>query len=77
MDLLNVASKPLRGMGGFYAMALDTIVFIGRRPFAWREFLLQCWFITRVSVVPALMLAVPFTAGSVHAQCAASGLRGG
>jgi phospholipid/cholesterol/gamma-HCH transport system permease protein len=54
-------SKPLRSIGGFYAMALDTFVLIPRRPFAWRELLLQCWFITRVSVLPALLLAVPFT----------------
>ncbi|WP_413467605.1 MlaE family ABC transporter permease [Mycobacterium sp. RTGN3] len=51
----------MRGVGDFYAMALDTLVAIPRRPFAWREFLLQCWFIARVSLVPALLLAVPFT----------------
>lgn len=61
VNVVSVASKPLRGIGDFYAMALDTLMAIGRRPFAWKEFLLQCWFITRVSVVPALMLAVPFT----------------
>jgi len=61
MALQDVAMKPLRGVGGFYAMALDTLIAIPRRPFALREFLLQCWFITRVSVVPSLMLAVPFT----------------
>jgi len=43
------------------AMALDTVVAIPRRPLAWREFFLQCWFIARVSVVPALLLAMPFT----------------
>jgi phospholipid/cholesterol/gamma-HCH transport system permease protein len=61
MALQNLAMKPLRGVGGFYAMALDTLVTIPRRPFAAREFLLQCWFIARVSVLPALLLAVPFT----------------
>jgi len=53
--------KPVRAIGDFYAMALDTLVLVARRPFAWREFLLQCWFIARVSVLPALLLAVPFT----------------
>lgn len=52
---------PLRALGGFYAMTLDTFMLMPRRPFAWRELLLQCWFITRVSVLPALLLAVPFT----------------
>lgn len=61
MPIPNLAIKPLRGVGEFYAMALDTLVAIPRRPFAWREFWLQCWFVARVSVVPALMLAVPFT----------------
>lgn len=51
MTLQNLAMKPLRGVGGFYAMALDTLVAIPRRPFAWREFWLQCWFIARVSTL--------------------------
>jgi phospholipid/cholesterol/gamma-HCH transport system permease protein len=55
------ASKPVRALGGFFAMALDTLVTIPRRPFAWREFLEQSWFVARVSLVPTLMLAIPFT----------------
>lgn len=55
------AAKPVRALGGFYAMALDTLVAIPRRPFAWREFLFQSWFVARVSLVPTLMLAIPFT----------------
>lgn len=42
-------------------MALDTFALMPRRNFAWREFFLQCWFIARVSIFPALLLAVPFT----------------
>lgn len=55
------AAKPLRALGGFFAMALDVLVLIPRRPFAWREFLLQAWFVARVSMMPTLMLAIPFT----------------
>ncbi|WP_208103600.1 ABC transporter permease [Mycolicibacterium sp. CBMA 226] len=55
------AARPFRAIGGFFAMALDTLVLIPRRPFAWREFLLQSWFVARVSLVPTLMLAIPFT----------------
>jgi phospholipid/cholesterol/gamma-HCH transport system permease protein len=54
-------AKALRGLGDFYATALDALILIPRRPFAWREFLLQSWFIARVLIVPALLLAVPFT----------------
>ena len=57
---LSPAVIPLRALGDFFAMALDTLVLIPRRPFAWREFLLQCWFLTRVSVLPAMLLALPF-----------------
>lgn len=56
-----VASQPIRALGGFFAMALDTLVLMFRRPFAWRELVLQTWFVARVSIVPTLLLAVPFT----------------
>jgi hypothetical protein len=41
-------------------MTLDTFVCISRPPFAWREFLTQNWFVARVSLLPTIMLAVPF-----------------
>ena len=53
--------KPLRAVGDFYAQTLDTLVAMFKPPFAWREFLLQTWFVARVSIVPTLMLAIPFT----------------
>lgn len=56
----DLVAKPFRGLGGFFAMALDTFVCMLSRPFAWREYLLQTWFVARVSMVPALMLAIPF-----------------
>jgi phospholipid/cholesterol/gamma-HCH transport system permease protein len=55
------AFKPVRAAGGLFAMALDTLIAIPKRPFAWREFLIQSWFVARVSLLPTLMLAVPFT----------------
>jgi phospholipid/cholesterol/gamma-HCH transport system permease protein len=53
-------AKPVRGVGGFFAMSLDTLVQFGHPPFAWREFLHQSWFVARVSVAPAIGLAIPF-----------------
>jgi phospholipid/cholesterol/gamma-HCH transport system permease protein len=53
--------KPLGAVGGFFAMALDALMLIPSGPFAWREFLLQSWFVARVSLLPTLMLAIPFT----------------
>lgn len=53
--------KPIRDIGDFFAMSLDTVVQMFRPPWAWREFLLQSWFVARVSLVPTIMLAIPFT----------------
>jgi phospholipid/cholesterol/gamma-HCH transport system permease protein len=54
------AWKPAAAVGGFFAMALDVLVLIPRKPFAWREFVGQAWFVARVSLLPAVMLAVPY-----------------
>lgn len=55
------AAKPARALGDFFAMCLDTLVQMFRPPWAWREFLLQSWFVARVSMAPTLLLAIPFT----------------
>jgi len=44
-------AKPFRGLGGFFGMALDTFVCMFQRPFAWREYLLQTWFVAQVHPV--------------------------
>src|ERR1700737_128966 len=54
-------SKPLRSLGEFFRMTWETLTLIPRRPFAWREFLIQSWFVARVALLPTLMLAIPFT----------------
>ncbi|WP_123023616.1 MlaE family ABC transporter permease [Mycolicibacterium stellerae] len=55
------AATPFTGVGKFFAMALDTFVFMFKPPFALREMLEQAWFVARVSLVPTLMLSIPFT----------------
>lgn len=55
------ALTPVRAIGDFFAMSLDTLVQAVRPPFAWREFLLQASFVARVSIVPTLVLSIPFT----------------
>ena len=44
-----IVGKPVRAVGGFFGMALDTFVLMFKPPFAWREFILQAWFVARVS----------------------------
>jgi phospholipid/cholesterol/gamma-HCH transport system permease protein len=57
----DTVTKPVRAIGGFYAMTLDTFVLMFKPPFAWREFFLQAWFVARVSIIPTLLLSIPFT----------------
>ena len=54
-------AKPIRAVGDFFLFAAETVVLMFKPPFAWREFLLQTWFVARVSILPTLMLSVPFT----------------
>ena len=42
-------------------MSADAIRFIFRRPFQWREFFEQSWFVARVSLAPTVMVAIPLT----------------
>lgn len=62
MVATSTVAKPLREVGGFVAMSLDTLVQFGHPPFAWREFVHQSWFVARVSLVPALLLNFVFNA---------------
>src|SRR3954469_2878624 len=54
-------SGPMQAVGGLFAMSTDAVRCIFRRPFQWREFLEQCWFIARVALAPTLLVAIPFT----------------
>ena len=55
-----VVGTPIRAVGGFFALSLDTFVAMFTPPFAWREFLTQIWFMARVSLVPTLLMSIPF-----------------
>jgi phospholipid/cholesterol/gamma-HCH transport system permease protein len=54
------AASAIEPVGGFFALTLDTARALFRRPFQWRELLEQIVFIARVSLVPAIMLTIPF-----------------
>lgn len=58
----NLAVRAIRPLGNFVAFALDTAVATFRRPFQWREFIQQTWFVTSVSLAPAILLGLPFVA---------------
>ena len=42
-------------------MAGETFKAMGKRPFQRREFVDQAWFVARVSMVPTVLVAIPFT----------------
>jgi phospholipid/cholesterol/gamma-HCH transport system permease protein len=58
--------KPLREVGSFMALALDTFVQALRPPFFWRECIEQCWFIARVSTMPAIAQSIAFNGMVVY-----------
>ncbi|CAJ1511166.1 MlaE family ABC transporter permease [[Mycobacterium] burgundiense] len=41
-------------------MSLDTLLAVLQPPFAWREYVVQTWFIARVSTLAALVLTIPY-----------------
>ncbi|MFI7672028.1 MlaE family ABC transporter permease [Nocardia sp. NPDC049526] len=49
-----------RAVGEFFGTTLDTLRTLPRRPFQFREFVHQAWFIANVSIVPTLLIAIPF-----------------
>jgi phospholipid/cholesterol/gamma-HCH transport system permease protein len=57
---------PLREIGGFMALALDTCVQAVRLPFFWRECVEQCWFVARVATLPAIAQSIAFNGMVVY-----------
>lgn len=57
-----VVAGPARVAGNLFAFALDVVVALFRRPFQLKEFLLQAWFIVRVTIVPTAFVSIPFGA---------------
>ena len=49
-------------IGGFFRMCVLTGKALFRFPFQWKEFILQCWFILRVAILPTMAVSVPITA---------------
>lgn len=84
-----VRSKSDQGImtaGGMIILAIEALRFavtdIVMRRFSWREFLDQAWFMTRVSLLPTILVAIPFgvivavQVGAVAEQIGASSFTG-
>ncbi len=77
------ATAPVREAGRLFALGLDTARATFRRPFQWREFVQQAWFIASVSILPTALVSIPFGAvialqlGSLAQQLGAQSFSGG
>jgi phospholipid/cholesterol/gamma-HCH transport system permease protein len=56
------AVSVVRGPGEIAAMVVDVSKRMFRRPFQWREFIEQAWFITSVTLMPTILVSIPFGA---------------
>jgi phospholipid/cholesterol/gamma-HCH transport system permease protein len=72
----------LRETGRLFALALDVVCAMPRRPFQIREFIQQCWFIASVTILPTALVSIPFGAvialqlGSLTRQIGAQSFTG-
>ena len=53
----------LTATGKLFALGIDIVIGIFQRPFQFREFIDQCWFVSRVCILPAALVSISF--GSV------------
>ncbi|RCW46795.1 phospholipid/cholesterol/gamma-HCH transport system permease protein [Halopolyspora algeriensis] len=72
----------LRETGRLFALALDVLRALPKRPFQIREFIQQCWFLAGVTILPTALVAIPFGAvialqlGSLTRQLGAQSFTG-
>ncbi|WP_244927783.1 ABC transporter permease [Nocardioides sp. W7] len=52
----------IRGPGEIAAMVVEVVKVIFTRPFQFREFVEQAWFITSVTLMPTILVSIPFGA---------------
>ncbi len=63
-DMKGRTKKGVTTLGAMCLLAVESIkaifVDIATRQFSWSEFFFQCWFMIRVGLAPAIMVAIPF-----------------
>ena len=53
---------PVRAAGDFFALSLDVLRGLFKRPFQFAEFVQQSWFIASVTILPTALVSIPFGA---------------
>jgi phospholipid/cholesterol/gamma-HCH transport system permease protein len=72
----------VRQAGRLFALFLDVIRLVFRRPFQFREFVEQAWFVASVTIIPTALVSIPFGAvialqlGSLARQIGAQSFSG-
>jgi phospholipid/cholesterol/gamma-HCH transport system permease protein len=51
--------RAFSALGGFYAFCLETMRLLFTRGIVFEEFVTQAWFISSVSIMPAIMVSIP------------------
>ena len=63
-SLMDRAKAGIITSGNLVILAAESVRYgvtdIIARRFSWTEFLLQCWFMTRVSLLPTILVSIPF-----------------
>jgi phospholipid/cholesterol/gamma-HCH transport system permease protein len=75
-------ARPMKPVGEMFALFLDTLRALPKRPFQWREFIDQAWFVASVTILPTMLVSIPFGAvialqlGNLAAQIGAQSYTG-
>jgi phospholipid/cholesterol/gamma-HCH transport system permease protein len=78
----NLVTRTLTHVGKLFALGLEVVRLMFRRPFQVRELIEQFWFVASVTVLPAALVAIPFGAvialqlGSLTVQIGAQSFTG-
>jgi phospholipid/cholesterol/gamma-HCH transport system permease protein len=58
----SIVTTPLRHAGMIFSLILSVIRLTFKRPFQWRELIEQFWFVASVTILPTMLVSIPFGA---------------
>ncbi|MFZ5872657.1 MAG: ABC transporter permease, partial [Actinomycetota bacterium] len=56
---MSVVTGSLRQSGSLFALMLDVLRLLPKRPFQTRELVQQSWFIASVTILPTALVSIP------------------
>lgn len=75
-------ARPMKPVGEMFALFLDVLRALPKRPFQLQEFIDQAWFVASVTILPTMLVSIPFGAvialqlGNLAAQIGAQSYTG-